>query len=315
MANDLVGGQALIEGVMIRQGPTWAAAARLPDGGIATTIHDTVPALASTRSIPLLRGIGALVDSLRIGMTAMRWSREQSTDPSATSKPGDSIRERLIVTGVVGSVLAAFLLVPLGVAALARPLIGTGTWSAALEGVVRLAMFVAYLAMISRLPGIRRTLEYHGAEHMVIAAHEHGDPRTIAGARGYSVRHARCGTDFFLLIFVISIVAFALVGHLPAVWLVLSRVLLAPVVVGVAYEILRAGGTSSHRRLAHALSAPGLFLQRFTTREPDDDQIRIALAALDKLVPPAPQLADAAVLSRDPLGRQRDRRDKTAVWP
>lgn len=120
---------------------------------------------------------------------------------------------------------------------------------------------------------------------MVIAAHEHGERRDIDSARDHSVRHPRCGTDFFLLIFVISIVAFALVGHLPAAWLVASRIALAPVVVGVAYEILRLGGTSSHDGLAAVLAAPGLFLQRFTTRQPSDAQIAVALAALDELVP------------------------------
>lgn len=273
---------------MIRQGPRWAAAARRPDGSIATTTRHAAPAFAATRGIPVVRGIGALVDSVRIGLAAMRWSREETTDPtSAAAAPVGGARERVVVLGVVAGVLAAFLLVPLAIAALARPVVGTGWGAAVVEGLVRLALFVAYLAMLSTLPGVRRTLEYHGAEHMVIAAHEHGEDRTIDSAWDYSVRHPRCGTDFFLLIFVISIVAFALVGHLPAAALVLSRILLAPVVVGVAYEILRLGGTSEHDGLAAALSAPGLFLQRFTTRQPDDAQIAVALAALDELLPPS----------------------------
>lgn len=290
MGHELVGGQALVEGVMIRRGPRWAAAARRPDGSIATTSQVAPPALPATRAIPVLRGVGALVDSLRIGLAAMRWSREESLAPSGfdiegAPEPVSPARERVVVASVVVAVLAVFLLVPLGAAALARPWAGTGWGAATVEGVARLALFVAYLAMLSRLPGVRRTLEYHGAEHMVIAAYEHGEDRTIDSARDYSVRHPRCGTDFFLLIFVISILAFAAVGHLPAAWLVLSRVLLAPVVVGIAYEVLRAGGTSDHAGLAKVLSAPGLFLQRYTTREPSDDQIAVAIAALDVLVP------------------------------
>jgi len=285
VGHELVGGQALVEGVMIRQGQRWAAAARRPDGTIATVAHEAPLALAPIRGVPLLRGVGALVDSLRIGMAAMRWSREETADPEAPATPVGSVRERLVVVGVVGAVLAAFLLLPLGAAASARPYVGTGWGAAVVEGVVRLLLFVAYLAMLAMLPGIRRTLEYHGAEHMVIAAHEHFEDRSIDGARDYSVRHPRCGTDFFLLIFVISIVAFAAVGHLPAGWLVVSRVLLAPVVVGVAYEVLRLGGTSSHAGLSAVLSTPGLFLQRFTTREPEDAQIAVALAALEELIP------------------------------
>ena len=290
VAHDLVGGQALVEGVMIRRGEHWAAAARCVDGSIATTARTSAPALAPIRSIPVLRGMGALVDSVRIGLAAMAWSRAVSgpstgDDPANEATNPTSGGERLVVLGIVGGVLAAFLLLPLGAAALAEPWVGRGVGAALVEGGARLALFVAYLAMLSRLPGVRRTLEYHGAEHMVIAAYEHSEDRSIDSARDFSVRHPRCGTDFFLLIFVISIVAFALVGHLPAAWLVLSRIALAPVVVGVAYEILRAGGTSTHDGLARALSAPGLFLQRFTTREPSDDQIAVALAALDTLVP------------------------------
>lgn len=293
MSQDLVGGQALIEGVMVRRGEQWAAACRRADGTIATTLQRSEPALGRARRIPLVRGIGALIDSLRIGMGAMRWSRDNS-EPAASgsaasggASPGPTLRERAIVAAVVTGVVAAFLIVPLWVAAMLHSVVGDGIGAVIVEGLVRLALFVGYLAMLSQLPGIRRTLEYHGAEHMVIAAHEHGVARGIAPAREFSVRHPRCGTDFFLLIFVISILAFALVGSLPAAWLVLSRILMTPVVVGVAYEILRAGGTSHHTRLAAVLAAPGLMLQRFTTREPADDQIEVALAALDTLVPPA----------------------------
>ena len=301
VGHELVGGQALVEGVMIRRGPIWSAAARRADGTITTTIRTVEPALAPIRSIPLLRGSGALIDSISIGAAAMRWSRHESgTGTSAgtsagpgTADLGSSARERVVVAAVVVAVLAAFLFIPLAVAAGAAPVVGRGLGAAAVEGLVRLALFVGYLAGLSRLPGIQRVLEYHGAEHMVIAAYEHQEPPTVASARAHSPRHPRCGTDFFLLIFVISILAFALVGHLPVAWLVASRVLLVPVVVGVAYEVLRFGGTSSHGRMAGWFAAPGLMLQRFTTRQPEDGQIEVALAALavlagdDRQVDPA----------------------------
>ncbi len=278
MAADLVGGQALVDGVMIRQGPRWAAAARRADGTIASTTRHAAPALPAIRAIPFLRGIGALVDSVRVGMTAMAWSRSETEareHPTAT--------ERLTVVSVVSGVVAAFVVVPLIVAHGWTLLTGWEVTEPLVEGLARLALFVAYLALISALPGIRTTLEYHGAEHMVVAGHEHGAEPTVAASRRFDRRHPRCGTDLFLLIFVVSIVAFALLGQLPVAWLVASRLLLAPVVVGIAYEILRAGGTVHNPMLGRILSAPGLALQRFTTAEPSDDQIEVALVALATL--------------------------------
>jgi len=273
MAEQLVGGQALIDGVMIRRGQRWAAASRLEDGSLVTAIRTVPLALAPVRGVPVIRGIGALIDSLRVGAAAMRWSGDQRGD-----SPVRTTRDRLVVVGVVGIVVATFLLVPLSIGARVSSATGWSWMLGPVEGVVRLGFFVAYLAMLSRLPGVRSTLEYHGAEHMTIAAHEHGRARGVRAVREFSVRHPRCGTDFFLLIFAVSIVVFSLVGTLPAGWLVVSRVLGLPVIVGISYEILRAGGQHS------LLARPGLFLQRFTTAEPTDAQIEVALAALIALL-------------------------------
>jgi len=269
MTEQLVGGQALIDGVMIRRGQRWAAASRLADGTIATHVAVAPLALERLRGVPVLRGVGALVDSLRIGSSAMRWSTDQRGD-----SPVRTTRDRLVVAGVVGIVVSTFLLVPLAIGSGVTAATGWSWTLGPVEGVVRLAMFVAYLALLSILPGVRSTLEYHGAEHMTIAAHEHRSACGVAAIRRFSVRHPRCGTDFFLLIFAVSIVVFSLLGALPAGWLVLSRIAGLPLVVGISYEILRAGGQHS------LLARPGLFLQRFTTAEPTDDQIEVALAAL-----------------------------------
>lgn len=282
MAADLVGGQALVEGVMVRRGDRWGAAARRADGSIATTLQTARLALPRTRRVPVLRGVGALIDSVRIGLSAMEWSRRESAESGTSTAP--TARERAVVGLVVTGVVSVFLFVPVVAAAAAAPLIGRGVAASVAEGLVRLALFVGYLWLLSGLPGIRRTLEYHGAEHMVIAAYEHGAMPTIDQARCHSPRHPRCGTDFFLLIFAVSIVVFAAVGALPAVWLLISRVALAPVTVGISYEILRIGGGHGHGVLARSMAAPGLFLQRFTTRLPDDAQIEVARAALMALV-------------------------------
>lgn len=293
MATELVGGQALVDGVMIRHGNRWAAAARERDGGIVTTVRTHQPTLGRLHGIPVVRGTGALVDSLRIGMAAMQWSREVSRDQVAPPTQ----RERAIVFGVVSAVLACFLVIPLGVAWVVRSVADVELLVAASEGVARLGVFVAYLAVLSRLPGIRGTLEYHGAEHMVIAAHEHAAPRTRAAAREYSPRHPRCGTDFFLLIFVISILVFALLGDMGFAATVVSRVLAAPLVVGLAYEVLRGAGRHHDTRVGALLAAPGLALQRYTTRTPTDQQIDVALAALETLLPSGrEQLPEASVM-------------------
>ena len=277
-----MGGQALVDGVMMRRGDVWAGAVRDPDGEIQTIRRSHRPALPALRRWPLLRGMGALVDSLRLGLTAMRWSRRITEgDTAEDSTPW---RERLTVLAVVSVVLAAFLLVPLGAAAVAVDWGVPSALGALVEGLVRLGLFIAYLAMISRMPGLAATLQYHGAEHMTIAGYEHGAPRTVEATRAHSERHPRCGTDFFLLIFVVSIVVFAVLGELPVTWLVISRIVAAPVIVGISYEILRAAGTSSHAWLARILGAPGLALQRFTTAEPTDDQIDVAIAALETLL-------------------------------
>ena len=290
VSRELVGGQALVDGVMVRRGTCWAAATRCPDGHIATVSAERAQALAGLRSVPILRGVGALVDSLRMGLGAMAWSRAQSGTVEDPGGAGATRKwsETLAVAAIVSGVLAVFLLVPLSAAWALRALVGRGWGAALVEGAVRLGLFVGYVAMLSRLPGARRTLQYHGAEHMVIAAFEHEEAPSVDAARRHSTRHPRCGTDFFLLIFVVSIVVFALVGQLAAVWLVASRVVLAPVVVGVAYEILRAGGAGEGSRLGRVFAAPGLWLQRFTTAEPSDSQIEVALAALDVLHASAP---------------------------
>ncbi len=272
-----MGGQALVDGVMIRQGSLWAAASRNDLGHIVTTSSALVPSLRSGRSIPIVRGMGALVDSFRVATAAMRWSRT-----TAQRRPTPK-HQGVVVALVVSAVCAAFLLVPIGVARGVTGL-GTASWvEPIIEGFVRLVMFVGYLAGVSRLPGLRSTFAYHGAEHMVVSAFERGSALDIAAVRRCSTRHPRCGTDFFLVIFMVSIVVFALVGHLPVVVLVASRLLLAPIVVGISFEVLRVGG-GHHGRWSSALSAPGLWMQRFTTAEPDDEQIEVAVAALHTLL-------------------------------
>lgn len=274
-----LGGQALIEGVMVRAGSRWAAAARRPDGQIVTTEAE-VPAWAlAGRRIPVVRGVIALVATIGLGMKALSWSRSVAED-EPTSR-GSVVAATLVSILVFVSV---FALVP---ALVARLVADGGVLFAVAEALTRVALFVGYVAAIGRLPGIRRTFEYHGAEHKAIAAQEHGDELTVERVSRYSPLHARCGTDFLVLVAVVAIGAFALLS--PESWLLLAatRVVLLPVVAGIAYEVLRVSDRPSAARWLKPLMAPGLAVQRLTTRPPSDDQVEVAIVAVQTALAPA----------------------------
>lgn len=269
-----LGGQAVIEGVMVRAGARWVVAARRPDG--AVEVHEeAVPGWAGRcRGVPVVRGVIALASTVALGMRALAWSR-------TVAEAEEPATHRSTVAATVVSVavfVAVFALVP---AAAARSLTaGRGAPFAAAEAVARLALLVGYVWGIGRLPRIRRTYEYHGAEHQAIAAAEAGDALDLGHVRRYSPRHARCGTDFLMLVAVVAVVAFALVS--PHAWwaLALSRVLLLPAVAGVAYEVLRVSDGPRARAWLRPVMAPGMAVQRLTTRAPSDDQIDVAIAAV-----------------------------------
>lgn len=271
-----LGGQAIIEGVMVRAGERWAAAARRPDGTIATQQSDVPAWTASLRRVPVVRGMLALVATVALGMRALSWSRAVA---EGDAQPA-SRRSVLLATILsVGVFVAVFALVPAAVGGLVT---GDrhGVAFAVVEAAARLVLFVGYVAAIGRLPGIQRTFEYHGAEHMAIAACEAGDVLDTAAVRRYSPRHARCGTDFLVLVAVVAVVAFAVVT--PTTWwgLAASRVLLLPLVAGLAYEVLRVSDRPGAAKWLKPLMAPGLAVQRLTTRAPSDDQIEVAIAAV-----------------------------------
>jgi len=281
-ASTRLGGQAVIEGVMVRYGPRWAVAARRPDGTIATH-RAAVPAWAGAlRKVPVVRGTVALASTIGLGMQALSWSRSVADGDKPQSRGSVAAATTLSVVVFV----TIFALAP---AAVARLVAEDGWLFAVTEAVVRLALFVGYIAAIGRLPGIRRTFEYHGAEHQAIAAAEAGmrgpnamvgDALTVEHVRTYSPRHARCGTDFMVLVAVVAVFAFALVA--PHSWLLLavSRVLLLPVVAGLAYEILRVSDRPGVSRWLKPVMVPAMAVQRLTTRTPTDDQVEVAIVAV-----------------------------------
>jgi uncharacterized protein YqhQ len=271
-----IGGQALIEGVMMRRAGAWGAAVRRADGTIATTGAALPNDGEGIRRIPLLRGPVALWESVSLGTKAMIWgAKERGTaDGRGYSRSG------LALTTVLAAVLAVGILGVLP-AVLPKAFGIEGRWLFnAVESGIRLTILVGYMALLSLNKEVKRTFSYHGAEHMTIHAFEHGVSLTPEEIRRFDRRHPRCGTAFLLIVVLVSLIAHVLVGEVSWPVLVASRVLGLPIVAGVAYEVIRMAGLRRHSRLGRILMAPGSWLQTLTTQPADDDQIEVAVAAL-----------------------------------
>ena len=273
------GGQAVIEGVMIRGRKSIAMAVRRPDGKL--TLH-TEPLGAiytgRAREMPLLRGVLTLVETLILGIRSLIYSANVSLGED----------EQQITPGMIWGILAfaltfavaIFFVLPLLLTSWLDAYISSSVLSNAVEGVIRLGFFLIYLKAISLMPDIRRLFAYHGAEHKAVNAYEDGAVMEASAVRGYSTSHARCGTAFLLIVFVIAFIVFALLGR-PSLWLrIASRVALIPVIAGIGYELIRFSADHVGNALVKAIFAPSLALQVLTTREPDEGQLEVALYAL-----------------------------------
>ena len=281
------GGQAVIEGVMMRGPRESAIAVRLPDGEIEVT-HLEINAWARKPilKLPLLRGFVALVDSLIVGTRALTFSANRSMGEAegGEEESGEAelgIWELALTIGLAfGLGLLLFVGLPTGMAHLLRGKVTGVVWQNLLEGAIRLVVFFLYILVISRLKDIQRVFQYHGAEHKAIFNYEAGEELTVENARRFNRLHPRCGTSFLLIVVVVSIFVFAFVGLHPLWWRLLSRMLLMPLVAGIAYEILKFSSRHMESPWFRWLIVPGLLLQKLTTREPDDAQLEVALAAL-----------------------------------
>jgi len=275
------GGQAIIEGVMMRGGHAAAMAVRRPDNGEIILKTEPVNATiyrGTISKIPVLRGFPMLWDALGLGMRALFFSADvvgQAEDPDFSMSGGTGI-----ATGAFSLLLGVglFMVFPSWLAGLIvkdSPLLFN-----IVEGLIRLLLLVGYMLAVAQMEDIRRVFAYHGAEHKTINAYEDGAPLTVDGVRPYTTAHARCGTAFLLMVVFISILVFAPLGKPPLLIRILSRILLIPVVAGLAYEVLRFTGRNADKPWIQALITPNLALQRLTTREPDDDMLEVAITAL-----------------------------------
>jgi uncharacterized protein YqhQ len=283
-----VGGQAVLEGVMMRGPGNWAVAVRTPSGTIAQVSRPIDSAMARHRvfRLPVIRGVMALGESLAIGFRALAISANY-----AAQEEGDDGEVQTELSR--GALIFAFA-VAIGFAVMLfkvtpalitdwLPIRSTGAF-VIVEGLIRVSIFVVYLSLISLLPDLRRVFEYHAAEHKAINAYEAGEPLEPEVVQRYSLIHPRCGTAFLLWVMVIAVFVFAFFGRPAWYWLVATRVLLLPLIAGLAYELIRFAGRHQGNRVLMTVLAPGLWLQRLTTREPSLDQLEVSIRALREVL-------------------------------
>jgi uncharacterized protein YqhQ len=283
-----IGGQAVLEGVMMRGPSNWSVAVRTPQGEIEQVSRSINSVMNRHRffRLPVIRGVIALGESLAIGFRALAISanyaaREESEDGEVRTELS---RGQLMFAFAIaiGFAIALFKVTPALITNW-LPIETTGTF-VVVEGLIRVAIFILYIVLISLLPDLRRVFQYHGAEHKAINAYEAGEELEPQRVQSFSLIHPRCGTAFLLWVMVIAIFVFAFLGRPDWYWLIASRILLLPVIAGIAYELIRFAGKHSGNRILMTLLAPGLWLQRLTTREPTLDQIEVSIRALREVL-------------------------------
>lgn len=297
-----IGGQALVEGILMRGPKKTAVAVRMPDGSISTEElgAQSLQAKHGVWRLPILRGVAAFVDSLSVGYRALSLSAEKSTpegEEEEESKFDRWIEEKFgdrtmsvvsTVGGVLGVALAIvlFFILPTWIFNLIQGAAGPSIawWRSPLEGLMRILIFVGYIALCAAIPDVRRMFEYHGAEHKTIFCYESGEELTVENVRRHQRFHPRCGTSFLVLMLFIGILIGFLIPFTNPLTRTLAKLLCIPIVMGFGYEIIRYCGRNDNT-LTHIISAPGLWMQRITTKEPDDGMIEVAIAAIREVIP------------------------------
>ena len=293
-----IGGQAVLEGIMMKNRDEYATAVRKPDGEIVIQKETYMSMTEKVKffSLPFVRGIFSFADSMILGMKTLTRSAGFFEDDEGDEEPGrfekfliDKFGEKLesaVMTAVmifsVFMAIGIFMVLPLLIAGVFRRFIASETVMAFLEGCIRIGIFIAYIKVISRMDDIKRTFMYHGSEHKCINCLEHGLILNVENVKKSSKEHKRCGTSFLLIVMVISILIFMVV-RVDTIWLrIASRIILIPVIAGVSYEVLRLAGRSNSK-IMDLISRPGMWMQGLTTKEPDDSMIEVAIAAVEQV--------------------------------
>jgi uncharacterized protein YqhQ len=283
-----IGGQAVLEGVMMRGVSTWAVAVRNPDGEVEITSEPIVSWAKRHRVLrwPVIRGVIALGESLKIGFRALAISAnaQLEEDEEGEKEEIGGWMWGLTIALSLALAIGLFFVIPVGATSLIKDQLGSAFLFWLVEGILRTAIFIGYIVAISRLPDLRRVFEYHGAEHKTISCFEAGDELKPENAERYSRLHPRCGTSFLLIVMVLAIFVFAPIG-LPAwYWLLASRILGIPLIAGLSYEVIKWAGKNRNKGWVRALMWPGLMLQNLTTREPDREQLAVGIEALEAVL-------------------------------
>ena len=278
-----VGGQAVIEGVMMRSKHFWALAVRRPDKTISTKIFENSSLTVNNKFLGLIfvRGVVNLIESMALGFRALSYSVNESTEEDIQFS-----KKEMTIAIVIAIIFAV------GVFFVAPTLIGRSFSNYfpntivynLMEGLVRIGLFLGYILIVSQIKDIKRIFQYHGAEHKTIQAYENGEGIVLENVKKYTTVHVRCGTSFLLIVMVVAIVIFALLGRPPLLLRILYRVLLMPVVAGISYELIKLAGKFSKYKIISILFYPGLLLQKVTTREPDDSQIEVAMSSFTRVI-------------------------------
>lgn len=290
-----IGGQAVIEGIMMKNKDNYATAVRKPNGEIEIQKDQYISMSEKVKfcGLPFVRGVFSFVDSMVLGMKTLSFSAsffedDEESEPSKFEKWLDRVfgekLEKILMSVVMAfsmvMAVCIFMILPLLIANVCRTFITSDTVMAFLEGVIRIGIFVTYIKLISRMEDIKRTFMYHGAEHKCINCIEHGLPLTVENVMKSSKQHKRCGTSFLIIVMMISILFFMVV-QVDGIWMrMLSRVLLIPVIAGISYEFLRLAGRSDSA-LVNLLSKPGMWMQNLTTTEPTADMVEVAIEAVE----------------------------------
>ncbi len=289
-----IGGQAVLEGVMMKNKDQYAVAVRKPNGEIEVEVEHYIGVLheSKLKSIPFIRGIFQFIDSMILGMRSLNFSasfyEEETTEETVTDRAfhklfkdrADQVLSAVVMIFSLALAIGIFMVLPYFVTSLFSEYIRSTSFMAIIEGVLRIVIFVLYVLSISLMKDIRRLYRYHGAEHKCINCVEKGRPLTVRNVMRSSRQHKRCGTSFMLFVMLVSVVLFFFIRVENPGYRVLIRIALIPVIAGISYEIIRLAGSSSNI-LVRIISAPGLWLQRLTTREPDESMVEVAIAAVE----------------------------------